>query len=211
MWWVGGREIFQKLVGNRSGGILKCPSIAAALADVKSHQNLECNATKLLCVRSQNWLLVDYCQWCWHILKACCWWNFFLFDHILFSIYFTTARNSGRIDYTMAARWSCASQRGSLLVKLSYVCQEGVFETILGCGSLASVECQHGQKPLGEGLRDLGVPLVFLRQDVVQTPGLEFGYVPQFTWNGRKYIIRLSLTERSTQPLLVQLFRKISS
>ena len=56
-----------------------------------------------------------------------------------------------------------------------------MFETILGCGSLASVECQHGQKPLGEGLRDLGVPLVFLRQDVVQTPGLEFGYVPQFT------------------------------
>ena len=56
-----------------------------------------------------------------------------------------------------------------------------MFETILGCGSLAGVECQHGQQKLGEGLRDFGVPLVFLRQDVVQTPGLKFGNVPQFT------------------------------
>ena len=180
-----------------------CRRKIASKSWVQCHKISMCALAKL----ASSWLLSMVLAYFEGLLLV----KFFLFDHILFSIYFTTARNSGRIDYTMAARWSCASQRGSLLVKLSYVCQEGVFETILGCGSLASVECQHGQKPLGEGLRDLGVPLVFLRQDVVQTPGLEFGYVPQFTWNGRKYIIRLSLTERSTQPLLVQLFRKISS
>ena len=56
----------------------------------------------------------------------------------------------------------------------SYVLQEGVLKALLGGGALGRVEDQHGRQPIGEGLSEVGVPLVLFDEDVVETPGFEF-------------------------------------
>ena len=63
--------------------------------------------------------------------------------------------------------------------ELSHVSQEWVFEAVLGSGSLTGVEGQHGEEPVGEGLCYFRVPLVLFRQDVVETPRLQFSNMPQ--------------------------------
>ena len=54
-----------------------------------------------------------------------------------------------------------------------------MLEAVLGRGALVGVEAEHGHQPVGEGLGHLGVPLVLLREDVEQGPGLEFCDVSQ--------------------------------
>ena len=61
----------------------------------------------------------------------------------------------------------------------SHALEEGVLEAVLGRGALVGVEAEHGHQPVGEGLGHLGVPLVLLREDVEQGPGLEFCDVSQ--------------------------------
>ena len=46
-------------------------------------------------------------------------------------------------------------------------------EALLGRRSFAGVERQHGDEPVGEALRHLGVPLVLFSEDVVEAPGLQ--------------------------------------
>ena len=210
MWWVGGREVFQKLVGNRSGGIFKCPSIAAALADVKSHQNLECNATKLLCVRSQNWLLVDYCQWCWHILKACCWWNFFFLTTYCYrsispqheiAAGLTTQWQLGEAGI---ARWQLVSQA---VIRLP---GRGVWDNprlwlSRKCRMPAWAEATRRRIARSRG------PTRISPSGRRTDPRAWVWLCAAVHLKRTQPVIRPSLTERPTQPLLVQLFRKISS
>ena len=57
--------------------------------------------------------------------------------------------------------------------------QEGVVDALLGGGPLARVEGQHGREPGRELLRHLRVPLVLVREDLHERPGLEFGDVAE--------------------------------
>jgi len=56
--------------------------------------------------------------------------------------------------------------------RVSYVLQEGVNKALFGGGTFGRVEREHGQQPVGEGLRRVDVPLVLLHQDVVEAPRL---------------------------------------
>ena len=57
----------------------------------------------------------------------------------------------------------------------------------MGRRPFAGVERQHGDEPVGEALRHLGVPLVLLGEDVVEAPGLQLCDVTELAW-GRKRI-----------------------
>ena len=55
----------------------------------------------------------------------------------------------------------------------------------MGRRPFAGVERQHGDEPVGEALRHLGVPLVLFSEDVVEAPGLQLCDVTELAW-GRK-------------------------
>ena len=62
------------------------------------------------------------------------------------------------------------------------VVEEGVVEALFRRRPLARVERQHGDEPVGEALRHLGVPLVLLGEDVVEAPRLQLRDVAKLTW-----------------------------
>ena len=65
------------------------------------------------------------------------------------------------------------------------VVEERVVEALFRRRPLARVERQHGDEPVGEALRHLGVPLVLFSEDVVEAPGLQLCDVTELAW-GRK-------------------------
>ena len=58
-----------------------------------------------------------------------------------------------------------------------------MLEALFGCGPVGGVEGEHRQQPVGERLRHLRVPLVLLREHVVEAPRLQFCDVAEFTFN----------------------------
>lgn len=61
-----------------------------------------------------------------------------------------------------------------------------MFEALLGRGALVGVEGQHGDQPVGQLARRLGVPLVLLRQHVEQAPGLQLRDVTKLAWKEKE-------------------------
>merc|ERR1712061_923642 len=53
------------------------------------------------------------------------------------------------------------------------VVKERVVEALFGRRPLTGVKRQHGDEPVGEALRHLGIPLVLLCEDVVEAPRLQ--------------------------------------
>ena len=71
------------------------------------------------------------------------------------------------------------------------VVEEGVVEALLSRRPFAGVERQHGDEPVGEALRHLGVPLVLFSEDVVEAPGLQLCDVTELAWGRRRIKIAI--------------------
>ena len=69
----------------------------------------------------------------------------------------------------------------------------------MGRRPFAGVERQHGDEPVGEALRHLGVPLILLGEDVVEAPRLQLCDVTELAW-GRK---RTRFSMEKVQSLLI--------
>lgn len=59
--------------------------------------------------------------------------------------------------------------------------KEGVLQTGLGRDSLLGVKCQHGKQEVGKFLGCVAVPFIFLRENLVEGPGLELADMSEFT------------------------------
>ena len=80
----------------------------------------------------------------------------------------------------LSVSWSTDSERER--EPLVGVVEERVVEALFRRRPLARVERQHGDEPVGEALRHLGVPLVLLGEDVVEAPRLQLCDVAKLTW-----------------------------
>ena len=65
----------------------------------------------------------------------------------------------------------------------------------MGRRPFAGVERQHGDEPVGEALRHLGVPLVLFSEDVVEAPGLQLCDVTELAWGRKRTRFAIERTE----------------
>lgn len=69
--------------------------------------------------------------------------------------------------------WSCCLFLGG---------NPGVFQTLSSCGPFLWLQFQHGEEKRTELESFLPWPLVFIQQDLQQTPWFQFCDVPQLSW-----------------------------
>ena len=180
-----------------------CRRKIASKSWVQCHKITMCALAKL----ASSWLLSMVLAYFEGLLLV----KFFLFDHILFSISFTTARNSGRIDYTMAARWEAGIARWQLVSQaVIRLPGRGVWDNprlwlSRKCRMPAWAEATRRRIARSRG------PTRISPSGRRTDPRAWVWLCAAVHLKRTQVVIRLSLTERPTQPLLVQLFRKFSS